>query len=82
MEFQIVCTGSDMNQYLDKLNKFNLKTKKRYEKDIFGGRKLIEYTDYFIILNNLQDLINLIKQVGHEIIINNGGLEIYDDYRE
>lgn len=82
MKFQIGCTSGKIEEYINKLNKYNLKSEKRYEKDIFGGRKLVEYTDYFIELNTLTDLINFNKDIDCEIIFNGYGIEIYDDYRE
>lgn len=37
--------------------------------------------EWHIAINSLQDLQNLIAEVG-SIIINNENIEIYDDYRE
>lgn len=40
-----------------------------------------EYKEYCIEINSLEDLQQLIKEVG-EIIINDDTIEIYDSYRE
>lgn len=36
----------------------------------------------FITINNLHDLSSLEQDVGHSLILCDGKIEIYDDYRE
>jgi hypothetical protein len=37
---------------------------------------------WFIEINTLEELMNLQKEVNSNLIINDGTIEIYDDYRE
>lgn len=44
-------------------------------------RDLIWY-GWFIEINTLEELVGLQKQLGIELILKDGEIEIYDDYRE
>lgn len=57
---------------------------KKVDREVYGVRKLVERN--FIEINNLDELIELSKDVKHELIISTHydipEIEIYDDYRE
>lgn len=40
------------------------------------------YPTYYIEINNLEDLNELIREVGCSVVIDEDSIEIYDDYRE
>lgn len=37
---------------------------------------------WFVNIENLEDLHNLINEVGHAVILDDTSIEIYDDFRE
>lgn len=43
---------------------------------------VVENYDLFITLNSLQDLMDLVRAVGNDIVITEDELIIYDDYIE
>ena len=74
MKFKIEATSMDMNKYMDILKKYNLEKEEGHKED------------YFITINNLEELIKLHKEIKQGIIIDTylrePELEIYDTYRE
>lgn len=46
------------------------------------SNELQEVVHYEIEINTLEELINLYKEVGEELIITDETIEIYDGYRE
>lgn len=41
-----------------------------------------ENVHWDVEINTLEELLDLLKEEGHELIISDGYIEIYDDYRE
>lgn len=54
-------------------------TKKIVEIDPVGHRELVRWE---VEINTLEELLDLLKEAGYELIISDGYIEIYDDYRE
>lgn len=77
MKFKIEVTSMDIDKYLDILKKYNLEKEEETE---------YKEEEYFITINNLEELIKLHKEIKQGIIIDtflqNPELEIYDTYRE
>jgi hypothetical protein len=77
MEFTLSTSGhfypeDDRRKELEKFG-FTFK-KSKYKRFMIDGSPIIE-------INSLEELIKLADQF-HEIIVRNGFIEIYDDYRE
>lgn len=53
--------------------------KKIVEIDPVGHFKNVRWD---VEINTLEELLDLLKEAGHELIISDGYIEIYDDYRE
>lgn len=43
---------------------------------------LVYKNQWFIEIESLQDLLDLVKEVGNDLIIGENSIEIYDGYRE
>lgn len=61
----------------------------KYCKDLLGMypvlkkyNLIIGYEYAYITINTIEELVQLSKDVKHELIINDDCIEIYDDYRE
>lgn len=52
-----------------------------YPKQVTNRRGVL-VERWFIEISSLEELIGLAKNTGHEIVLSEGSLEIYDDYRE
>ena len=53
--------------------------KKIVEIDPVGHREKVRWE---VEINTLEELLDLLKEAGYELIISDGYIEIYDDYRE
>ena len=82
MEFQIYTTSGNIQQYIPILKKYNLRIETEMKKVYPTDRKLREFQYYYIIINNLKELVQFQNEINEELIFDDGALEIYDDYRE
>lgn len=72
MKFQVYATSGEIKKYFPILLKYNLSTVKAKR-----GKPKDEIT-----INSLEELIKMINELDEEVIVYDGALEIYDDYRE
>ena len=82
MDFQIYATSGNIQQYISILKKYNLRIETEMKKVYPTDRKLTEFQYYYIIINNLKELVQFKNEINEELIFDDGALEIYDDYRE
>lgn len=70
MRYRVTRTSDFLNEEkpCSKAKKFKLPTE--------------EHSLWYIDINTLDDLRNLIDEVGHSLVIDNYSIEIYDDFRE
>ena len=67
--------GKLRNHYIEKLKKYKIKETKYEEQG---------YTryGYYITLNDIKDIFNIVKELGQQLIIDSDTITIYDDYIE
>lgn len=83
MDFQIYATSGNIQQYISILKKYNLRIETEMKKAYPTARELTEFQYYYIIINNLKELVQFKNEINEELIFDDdGALEIYDDYRE
>lgn len=82
MEFQVSSTGGYTENYINILKKYNFREEKVFKKIFPTDRKLREFTYFYITIKDLEELIKFINEIEQEIIVYDGAIEIYDDYRE
>ena len=82
MKFNITTTSGHISEYVYILKKYNMSIEKEKRKAYPTDRRLTEFTEYYIVINNLDELMKFISDVPCEVIVSEKAIEIYDDYRE
>ena len=67
--------GKFKKYYIEKLKKYKLR------EIIYEDRGSVNYY-YYIKINDLSDIFNIIEELGQELIIDKDSITIYDDYIE
>lgn len=91
MKFEIEVISGQISKYADIIGKYNMTIEEEFKKAYPTDRKLTKYIHYYIDINNLEELMNFINQINKTkqaswirdgILLDEGIIEIYDDYME